>query len=267
MSKTRALTDAPKSFPIVHFKALGDEAGGTGEAAPGTYEALVAMFGNIDSHGDRMVKGFFADTLKAPPAGRGLPPIVWSHDWLTPPIGASEEAREVDRAEAEELAGKKLPADVTGALYKRDRLFIGEGDDHPIARQVWTGMKNVGGDGLPVLREFSFGYRTTDHDWEEIDVDLLDESLKWTEGDIRLLLKGLLFETGPTLVGSNPATELLAVKAIADVLGDAGARRFLAASRGTPVLEERKSAPRLPFDEAVKARLLELDSLRPPDAL
>lgn len=269
MSKTRATPDAPKTFPVVHFKALGEDAGG--DQAPGTYEALVSMFGNIDSHGDKIVPGFFVETLKAPPEGRGFPPVVWSHDWLTPPIGASLEAREVTREEAEELAGKKLPATITGALYKRDRLFVAAGEDSPVARQVWTAMKAAGGDGLPVLREFSFGYRTTDWDWEEVDVDELEASLKWTEGDIRLLLKGLLFETGPTLVGSNPATELLAVKsALVGIVGEEGARKLLAAAAAgvphDPRLEERKSAPR-PYDEAVKARLAELDSLRPPIAL
>lgn len=270
----RKAIDRPKSLPVVYFKALGDEPGGTGDAAPGTYEALVAMFGNVDSHGDRIMPGFFADSLKSPDdGGRGLPPVVWSHDWLTPPIGASEEAREVTLEEAEELAGKKLAEGITGALFKRDRLFVAEGDDSPVARQVWTAMKNVGGDGLPVLREFSFGYKTTKAGWEEVDPDTLPPELQWTGGEIRLLEKGLLLETGPTLVGSNPATELLGVKAAVlelegrGLIGHDQARKLLAdADAGNSSIRVgRKTAP--PVDEAVTARLAELTQLRPPIAL
>lgn len=268
----RTAVDRPKKLPVVYFKALGDEPGGAGDAAPGTYEALVAVFGNIDSHGDRVIPGFFADSLKSPAdGGRGFPPVIWSHDWLTPPIGASEDAREVTREEAESLAGKALPADVTGALYKRDRLFVSEGEDHPVARQVWAGMKAVGGDGLPVLREFSFGYKTTQAGWEEVDPDTLPPELQWTGGEIRLLQKGLLLETGPTLIGSNPATELIAVKSAVlelesrGLLGHDAARKLLA-DAGKTSRGERKSSPPV-IDEAVKARLAELSQLRPPIAL
>jgi hypothetical protein len=275
MKQRRTAVDTPKRLPVVHFKNLSDGPGGTGEAADGTYEALVAMFGNYDSHGDRIANGFFEESLKSPAeGGRGFPPVVWSHDWMTPPIGASEEAREVNREEAEELAGKKLPENITGGLFKRDRLFVAEGEDSPVARQVWTAMRNVGGDGLPVLREFSFGYKTTRATWEDVDPDTLPPELQWTGGEMRVLEKGLLFETGPTLVGSNPATELLGVKAALAGLVDAGlidrdvARKALARAGADDPLNprgERKSSARI--DPAVEARLAELKQYVPPTAL
>jgi HK97 family phage prohead protease len=50
------------------------------------------VFGNVDSYGDRMVKGAFARTLEE----KGMPPVVWSHEWATPPIGNVESATETD---------------------------------------------------------------------------------------------------------------------------------------------------------------------------
>jgi HK97 family phage prohead protease len=157
-----------KSFEVKEL----DTAGGSGE-----FEALVAVFGNVDRGGDRMLKGSFADTL----ATNGYPPVVWSHMWDTPPIGASMKAEETD-----------------AGLVIGGKLFV---DDHEIARQVYAGMSTKGGDGRPALREFSFGYSTV-------------ESKDVTEDGqtVREIAKVDLYEVGPTLVGMNPATRLLGVK-------------------------------------------------------
>lgn len=138
---------------------------------PGTFEAIVAVFGNTDGIGDRLVKGCFTRTLQE----RGMPPIVWDHEWGTPPIGQSLDARETDEG-----------------LYVKARLFL---DDHEIARQVYAGLR----DGA--LHEFSFGYKAVAVRW-------IDEN----GVEVRELLDVDLFECGPTLVGMNPATRLVGVK-------------------------------------------------------
>lgn len=143
----------------------------------GTFEAVVSVFGNVDDGGDRMVKGAFARTLKE----RGLPPVVWSHDWGTPPIGVVTEAAETDEG-----------------LLVKGRLFVAADEDHPDARKVHAALK------AGALREFSFGYRTVS-----------SRSVEEDGKEIRELLDVDLFEVGPTLVGMNPATRLVGVKAFA----------------------------------------------------
>jgi HK97 family phage prohead protease len=164
-----------KAFRVTEIKtadAPGDE--------PGTFEALVSVFGNVDGDSDRMVKGAFARTLQT----KGLPPIVWSHDWGVPPIGAASHAEEVDEG-----------------LLVKGRLFVGDGEDSPTARAVYTAMKAKDGNDQPVLREFSFGFQVAD-----------SRQVEEKGAKVREILDVDLFEVGPTLVGANDQTRLLAVK-------------------------------------------------------
>lgn len=164
-----------KNFAISQIKAVRES------DTPGTFEAIVSVFGNVDRGGDRVKKGAFARTL----AEKGLPPIIWSHNWDIPPIGVVQEA-------AENNEGLRI----------KGRLFVGEGEDHPIARQVYTAMTAQDGNGQPPLREFSFGYEVRQSSEEKAN----DET-------VRVLEDVELYEVGPTLVGMNPATRLLAAKA------------------------------------------------------
>lgn len=70
-----------KALPI-EVKADGDEGEITGYGA---------FFGNIDSYGDRIVKGAFADTLK-----ERMPKMLWQHD-MWEPIGKWTEAVEDEK--------------------------------------------------------------------------------------------------------------------------------------------------------------------------
>lgn len=147
------------------------------EEAPGTVLALVSAFGNVDLGGDRMIQGAFKRTLEED----GLPPVVWSHMWDVPPIGQTLEANETD-----------------AGLLVKFRLFVGEGEDHQVARQVYAAMK--GG----ALKEFSFGYVVTQATYvEEEDSD---------HGLIREIEEVKLIEVGPCLRGMNPATQTFWVK-------------------------------------------------------
>lgn len=157
-----------KSFAVAEVKATdGDVAG--------SFEAVVSVFGNVDSYGDRMVKGAFSRTL----AEKGMPPVVWSHEWGIPPIGTVSEASETDE----------------GLLIK-GRLFVAPDEDHAVARQVYTAMK------AGALKEFSFGYFTT-----------ASKEVKENGETVREITDVDLFEVGPTLVAANDATRLVGIKA------------------------------------------------------
>lgn len=167
-----------RSRGIVELKTLSD-------GAPGRFEAIVAVFNNIDSYGDRILPGAFTRTL----AERGFPAIVWSHMWFEPPIGASLEAEEIDKG-----------LRVVGQLFT---------DDNARAREVYAAMKNVGGDDRPPLREFSFAFYVIESRFVEEPIDPANPDAGTRE--VRELIDLELIEAGPTLVGANSATELLDV--------------------------------------------------------
>lgn len=173
-----------KTFRIAEFKASSSE--------PGVFSAAISVFGNVDRGGDRVLKGAFNRSVEE----RGLPPIVWSHQWNIPPIGLTRSAVE------KTLRGDKLVLACEGKLFVED-------DDHAIARQVLAGLRS----DPPALKEFSFGYEAI----EALTAD--DDGFEpQGNGHLRDLLDVEWFEWGPTLVGMNPATELIdAPKSLAGV--------------------------------------------------
>jgi HK97 family phage prohead protease len=185
-----------RTFEVAELKA-------TGSAKSGRFEAIVSVFGNVDSVGDRMMPGSFVRTLKAPPEGRGFPPIVWSHLWGVVPIGAS--------MRAEEQFGVETPLGKIDGLFIEGQLLV---DDHQTAREVYAAMRTLGGDGLPPLREFSFGYRVVKAEFVS-ETPTLEDGTEGEPIEIRDIYDVDLFEVGPTLVGMNDATALLGVKSFA----------------------------------------------------
>lgn len=190
-------------------KATGDDAG--------EFEAIVAVFGNVDSGGDVIAKGAFADTLTEWKAAGDPIPVVWSHDSNDPfsHIGSVLEASETD----------------TGLLVK-GLLDL----ENPKAAQVFKLLK-----GRRVT-QFSFAYSVMDSGPIEVD------GVKATE------LRSLkLYEVGPTLVGMNQSTELLSAKS--DDMG-AKAGRVLSAkntevvSTAISALDAAKSALKALLDAA-----------------
>ena len=105
---------------------------------------------------------------------RGLPPIFYSHQWNELPVGMTEKAEETE-------AGLVIEA----------QLFM-ESDR---ARHLHAALS------AGALKEFSFAY------------DVVEWAEETRDGEPVRLLKDLeLYEVGPTLVGMNPATELLDVR-------------------------------------------------------
>jgi HK97 family phage prohead protease len=157
-----------KSYPIDEFKA---EAG----TEQGTFEALVAVFGNLDHGGDRIEKGAFTRTLGEWQAKGRKVPVLWSHNADDPPIGLVNEAAE---------SGE-------GLLVKA-RLLV---EHNQTARSIHGAMK------AGALNEFSFGYSLRDFD------HVTENGQK-----LRVLKDIDLHEISPVFRGMNPATRLGAVK-------------------------------------------------------
>jgi HK97 family phage prohead protease len=167
-----------KSCPA-HIKAVGTDGG----LEEGQFRAVVSVFGNKDSYGDIVVKGAFADTLKAW-AAKGDPiPVYWSHRMDDPDynIGQVIEAKETDVG-LEVLAQIDLDDDAPSKARQTYRLLKG--------RRV---------------TQFSFAYDIDEAGWVESDDD------SWYE-----LRRLTLHEVGPTPIGANQETELLAVKAASE---------------------------------------------------
>lgn len=161
----------------------------TEQADSGEFEAVVSVFGNVDSVGDMVMPGAFTATL-ADWSAKGAPiPVIWSHQWADPEahIGEVVEAKEL-------LPGDdRLPADLAelGGLWVKARL-----DDDPKAQKVRRLLK--GGR----VRNFSFAYDVLDAAWVKHDGE-----------DVYELRTLSLLEVGPTLIGANRATELVTAKA------------------------------------------------------
>lgn len=161
-----------KSCPV-RIKAAGEHEG-TDE---GTFEAIVAAY-NLDSVGDKITPGAFADTLTQWKSSGDPIPVLWSHMSHDPEYHIGEVLEAEERPEG---------------LWVKARIDTEPGSK---AAQVYKLLK-----GRRVT-QFSFAYDVEEGAW----VDQKDG-----EGYYELR-KLKLYEVGPTLIGANQATELLDVK-------------------------------------------------------
>lgn len=146
--------------------------------ALGEFEAIVAVFGNTDSMGDRVVPGAFEKSLAAW-GERGKPiPVIFTHSHGD----AFAYIGDVLQAEERENEG----------LWIKGRLDVDPEAENPTARQVYRLLK--GGR----IDNWSFAY------------DVEDEAP--AEDGANELRQLQLYEVGPTLIGANQETRTLAVK-------------------------------------------------------
>lgn len=164
----------------VQIKAVGT-ADGLNE---GEFEAIVSAFGNVDSYGDRVMPGAFAEDVARWKSGEPLP-ILWSHKWDDPfaHIGVALDAKEVDRG-----------------LYVKGATDL----DNPTAVQVQRLLK------ARRVKQFSFAYDVLDGGEVEEEVEADGEKIKRSVFELRKLRT---HEVGPCLLGVNQETELLSAKA------------------------------------------------------
>lgn len=161
-----------KSCPV-RIKAAGTHEG----TDDGVFEAIVAAY-NLDSVGDKITPGAFEATL-AEWKGRGDPiPVLWSHMSADPDYHVGEVLEAEERPEG---------------LWVKARIDTEPGTK---AAQVYKLLK-----GRRVT-QFSFAYDVEEGSW-------VDEKDGPGHYELRKLK---LYEVGPTLIGANQATELLAVK-------------------------------------------------------
>lgn len=173
-----------KSYPIAGLKAIDTETG--------TFEAIVSVFGNVDLHGHRIAPDAFDASLERWVASGDPIPVIFSHQWddLSAYLGTA------DPGDVRALApgDPDLPDEVAelGGLYVKGTLDTEE----PEGRKAAKLLKSR------AIREFSFAY------------DIIDEA-KGDDGFLDLLELDLI-ETGPTLKGANPMTQLIGAKAAGD---------------------------------------------------
>lgn len=145
------------------------------DADAGEFTALVAVFGNVDSQGERILPGAFKGTLERWGQMDAPIPVLWSHQWADPDlhIGQVLDAAEVDEG-----------------LRVKGLLDVAENPKAARVRQLMIQRR---------VRQFSFAYDVLDAEEGEEGVTDLHELE--------------LYEVGPCLVGANPSTELLDAKA------------------------------------------------------
>ena len=171
-----------KTYEVESFKKLPDENGKSGR-----FEAVVSVFGNVDTQGDRVVPGSFSKSISNWRSKGDPIPVIWSHDWDNPfaHIGW------VDPNEVEEVIQAK--SGMPGGLK-----VLGQIDIHKeFAKQVYDLMDERR------VREWSFAY------------DVFREK-RASDGANDLLELGII-EVGPTLKGANKDTYTLGVKAAMDL--------------------------------------------------
>lgn len=162
-----------KNITLGQIKA-GPEAG----LKPGQMRAYASVFGNVDSYGDIVVKGAFANTLAEwRKSGRTIP-LLYGHNMTDPNmnIGAVLEAEEDER-------GLKITA---------------EFDDDDTAQKVYRLVK------AGRIAELSFAFDTIKSAFLE-DPDRPDA--------FRELQELKLYECSVVPIGANSETEVLAIKA------------------------------------------------------
>ena len=178
------------------------KAGPADGLSEGQFVAYASVFGNVDSYGDVMVKGAFANTLSEWASSGNPIPLLFGHEMSDPDynIGYVMDAVE----------------DATG-LRVTCQLDL----ENPKAKQVYRLIKGRRVD------QMSFAY----------DVIKSAENYGPGEAEVNQILEVKLYEVSVVTVGANQLTEILAVKnmpILADrLVTDVKAGRVLSAKNET----------------------------------
>jgi uncharacterized protein len=165
----------------IEMKAVGDD---------GTFQAYASIFGNIDSYGDVVVAGAFAESLAEYAAAGDPIAVYWRHRMDDPMLNIGE------------CAGKE---DTRGLLVD-GKLDL----ENPNGAYTHKLMKNRR------VRQLSFAYDVIEGGWVEKTED--GQNVSYYE-----LRKLRLHEVSIVPVGANQETEILAVKAAREAAAAAAA--------------------------------------------
>lgn len=164
----------------IHVKELNADE--PGASSPPTIEAYAAVFDTVDSYGDVLRRGAFADTLKEWEASGKTIPLLYGHDFKDPfmNIGGVTAAEEDER-------GLKIIAELDAG--------------NRVAEQVMALIRA----GRLSEMSFAFQYR--------------DASTSMIDGDEVLEVRSVeLFEVSVVPIGANRETEILSAKTADDLL-------------------------------------------------
>lgn len=165
----------------------------------GVFEAIVSVFGNVDSMGDVVMPGAFTDTLATWKSSGDPIPVLWSHRMDDPrfSIGTVLEAEELEPHDARipEWADEWLKSN--GGLWVKGQLDTGAD-----ATDVATAARGLLRKRL--VKQFSYAYDVVDAGWGTVGGQ-----------DAYELRKLDLFEVSPTQIGANNLTQLIGAKASA----------------------------------------------------
>lgn len=145
----------------------------------GIVEAIVSVTGNKDRGSERILPGFFTESLK-----KKLPRGVWCHDW-TQPIAKTLVAEEWPSGD------NRLPDQIRhlGGYYIKGQFNL----ETQRGREAYSDLK------FGTIDEFSIGFA--------VGAETYNPQTK-----TRDLIEGEWFEWSPVLVGMNPATTMLTIK-------------------------------------------------------
>lgn len=165
----------------MEYKAVISE----GQTDGRTVTGLAAIFGNVDSGGDRIHKGAFKKTISEQ-ANRVK--HLWMHDPYQPPTAVIRELSEVGVGGLPEKIRAEHPEATGGLQVTREYL------DTPRGNEILEGIK------AGAIREMSFGYDPVKFEHETIS----DQEMK--SQVIRNLLEVRIWDTSDVTWGMNSLT-------------------------------------------------------------
>lgn len=173
--------EGPMKTNVKAFQVKADELTDAGQ-----FTGYASVFDTVDSYGDVVRKGAFAETLQEWKDGGRTLPVLYGHDFRDPfsNIGGVTAAEEDDH-------GLKITAQL-------------DVEDNPKAKQVHRLLK----EGR--LAEMSFAYFVREAAWATED-----------EEEVFELRNLKLLEVSVVPIGANPDTTIVDVKAARDVLSTA----------------------------------------------
>lgn len=175
-----------KSFSFVNLKAEGDD--------DRVRRGVCAVFGNVDSVGDRIHPGAFSKTIK-----ENLKSIkhLWNHDFWNPPIASIVELRELSKNELPKEVLEKAP-EATGGLLVARKYYEGNPLSDWVLKAIDAGDVN----------EMSFAFDVVKYEITEEETGFDDMPKR----RIRELRELRLYDTSDVNWGANGATVALGGK-------------------------------------------------------